>query len=151
MARDRNEDALVIKLDRDIVRRAYEAEDFDNLLGDLVKEIELRNYEITRISNIDNVLTRKVAAGPRHVSFRRYKIVAFCNLESCSALISWNLLVGVFMPARFIVYQRPDESRIYIAFLKPTAFARLFDSESLTRMALELEEDMNDVLEELDF
>jgi uncharacterized protein (DUF302 family) len=141
----------VIKVDRDIVRRAYEGADFDDLLGDLVKEIELRNYEITRISNIDNVLARKVAAGPRNIGFQRFKIVAFCNLESCSALISWNLLAGVFMPVRFIIYQGLKESGAHIAFLKPTAFARLFDSEPLNRVAAALEEDMNRILEEVAF
>ena len=125
--------------------------DFDDLLGDLVKEIELRNYEITRISNIDNILTRKVAAGPRHIGFRRFKIVAFCNLESCSALISWNLLAGVFMPVRFIIYQEPEDNGVQIAFLKPTAFARLFDSGPLERVAAALEKDMDGILEEVAF
>ncbi len=140
-----------MKIDRDIVRKAYQAKNFDELLEDLVQEVELRNYRITRINNIDNIHDRRKLLGRIKVGFRHYKIVEFCNLNSCSELISSNLLAGVFMPVRFIVYQRPDESRIHIAFLKPTAFARLFDSESLTRVALELEKDMNDVLEEIDF
>lgn len=141
----------MINVDRDIVRRAYEGVDFDDLLGDLLKEIELRNYEITRVSNIDNILSRKVVAGPRHIGFRRFKIVAFCNLESCSALISWNLLAGVFMPVRFIIYQGLEENGAHIAFLKPTAFARLFDSEPLNGVAAALEKDMNRILEEVAF
>lgn len=140
-----------MKIDRDIVRKAYQAKNFDELLEDLVQEVELRNYRITRINNIDNIHDRRKLLGRIKTGFRHYKIVEFCNLNSCSELISSNLLAGVFMPVRFIVYQRPDESQIYIAFLKPTAFARLFDSESLTRVALELERDMNDVLEEIDF
>ncbi len=140
-----------MKIDRDIVRKAYQAKNFDELLEDLVQEVELRNYRITRINNIDNIHDRRKLLGRIKTGFRHYKIFEFCNLNSCSELISSNLLAGVFMPVRFIVYQRPDESQIYIAFLKPTAFARLFDSESLTRVALELERDMNDVLEEIDF
>jgi len=141
----------VIKVDRDIVRRAYEAVDFDDLLGDLVKEIELRNYEITRVSNIDAILDRKVTSGPLYVGFRRFKIVTFCNLESCSQLISWSLLAGVFMPVRFIVFQGLKENAPQIAFLKPTAFARLFDSEPLYGVAAALEKDMNRIMEEIAF
>ncbi len=141
----------MIKADRDIVRRAYEGVNFDDLLGDLVKEIELRNYEITRVSNIDAILDRKVSSGALHIGFRRFKIVTFCNLESCSQLISWSLLAGVFMPVRFIVYQGLKEDGAQIAFLKPTAFARLFDSEPLNRVAAGLEEDMYGILEEVAF
>jgi hypothetical protein len=55
------------------------------------------------------------------------------------------------MPVRFIVYQKLDASTSHIAFLKPTAFADLFDSEQLTRVAAQLEQDMIQVLDELSF
>ncbi len=141
----------MIEVDRDIVRRAYEAVDFEDLLGDLVSEIEQRNYEITRISNIDAILDRKVTSGPLKIGFRRFKIVTFCNLESCSQLISQSLLAGVFMPVRFIVFQDLQDNAAQIAFLKPTAFARLFDSKPLLDVAASLEKDMNDILDELAF
>lgn len=136
---------------QDIVTRAYEPENFDELVEDLLKEIQLRNYRITRINHIDNVLDQTERGLGSAVGFQHYKIVEFCNLSSCVELISSNLLSGVFMPVRFIVYQRPKDPRTFIAFLKPTAFARLFDSEALTRVAAALEGDMSDVLEELDF
>lgn len=140
-----------MNIDRDIIRREYRAKDFEELLEDLVQEIKLRNYRITRINNIDNIHDREQLLGRIKAGFRYYKIVEFCNLNSCSELISSDLLAGVFMPVRFVVYQHPDENHTHVAFLRPTAFARLFDSESLTRVALELEKDMNDVLEEIDF
>jgi uncharacterized protein (DUF302 family) len=140
-----------VNAQRDIVTRAYESENFDELVGDLLKEIELRNYRITRINHIDNVLDQAERGLGSEVEFRHYKIIEFCNLNSCVELISSNLLSGVFMPVRFIVYQRSKDPRTFIAFLKPTAFARLFDSEALTRVAAALEGDMSDVLEELAF
>ena len=66
-------------------------------------------------------------------------------------LISSELLAGVFMPLRFVVYRRSGGDTDYISFLKPTAFARPFDSARLTDVATALEKDMNDVLEEMDF
>lgn len=138
-----------MKIDQDIVRRGFPAEDFDILLQDLVTEIKTRNYRVTRIYDIDNAYDRAQEGIEVTIGFQRYKIVEFCNLNSCSELISADLLAGVFMPVRFVVYQTKQDNEIYIAFLKPTAFARLFDSKSLMQVASKLDEDMNDVLEEV--
>jgi uncharacterized protein (DUF302 family) len=72
-------------------------------------------------------------------------------LENCSQLISSNLLAGVFMPVKFIVYQPVAEEQIYISFLKPTSFAHLFNSKKMIRIAKILEQDMYEVLEEIVF
>ena len=136
---------------QDIVKKFFSGIDFKDILNDLIKEIEMRNYMITRISNIDNILDRGNSDSGTDVKFRSYKIVEFCNLESCSQLISSDLLAGVFMPVRFIVYQRIEEDKIYIAFLKPTAFANLFNSKKIKDLAEILEQDMHDVLEEIVF
>ena len=55
------------------------------------------------------------------------------------------------MPVRFIVYQRLEDDKICIAFLKPTAFANLFNSKKIKDLAGILEKDMHDVLEEIVF
>ena len=138
-----------MNITEDIVSREYRSEDFDVLLDDLVSEIKTRNYRVTRIYDIDNIYDRLKEGIDVTVGFRRYKIVEFCNLNSCSELISSDLLAGVFMPVRFIVYQKKDEAGVYVAFLKPTAFARLFDSKPLMQVATKLHEDMANVLEEV--
>ena len=136
-------------IDNDVVLRKVEAGDFDELIQDLVKEIEIRNYSVTRINNIDNIHKRiKEEDSKQKVSFRFYKIVEFCNLGSCAELISSQLLAGLFMPARFIVFQPKSESTISMAFLKPTAFAENFNSSALMTVARRMERDMTDVLEE---
>jgi len=66
-------------------------------------------------------------------------------------LISSNLLVGVFMPVKLVVYQLVGEDLIHISFLKPTAFARLFKSKDMTDVAIKLENDLHEVLEEIVF
>jgi len=135
----------------DIVDREYTADNFDELLDDLLTEIEARNYRVTRVNNIDNIYDRQEAGIDVSIGFKRYKIVEFCNLNSCSELISGDLKSGLFMPVRFIAYQKLDTPTSNIAFLKPTAFAALFNSEQLTRVARQLEADMMQVLDELSF
>ncbi|MBC8259444.1 MAG: DUF302 domain-containing protein [SAR324 cluster bacterium] len=136
---------------QDIVRKEFAGISFKVILEDLIQEIMVRNYLITRVSNIDNIHKRHSQGVAPDVDFQHYKIVEFCNLESCSELISSNLLAGVFMPVRFAAFQRFEREEIIIAFLKPTAFAGLFNSKKMFRIAEKLEQDMYDVLEELDF
>ena len=140
-----------MKVDQDIVDRQYQPDSFDNLVDDLVTEIQASNYRVTRINHIDNIYDRREAGIDVSIEFKHYKIVEFCNLNSCSALISADLHAGVFMPVRFVVFQKLDESVSHIAFLKPTAFADIFNSETLRQVALQIEEDMIHVLEELDY
>ena len=138
-----------MNVNQDIVDRQYPSENFDELMDDLVREIEAHNNRITRINHIDNIYDRLEEGIDVTIGFQRYKIVEFCNLNSCSKLISADLRAGVFMPVCFIVYQKIEETTVHIAFLKPTAFARLFDSKPLMQVATQLEEEMVDVLEEM--
>ncbi len=55
------------------------------------------------------------------------------------------------MPVKFAVYQIDNNEQILISFLKPTAFARIFNSEKMMRIAEKLEQDMYEILEELIF
>ena len=140
-----------MEVPQDIVKKIFTGINFKDILNDLIKEIEMRNYMITRISNIDNILDRSNSGTGTDVKFRYYKIVEFCNLESCSQIISSNLLAGVFMPVKFVVYQQAGEDQIFISFLRPTAFASLFNSKKMIRIAKILEQDMHEVLEEIIF
>ena len=143
--------ASIVNANQDIVDKTYPAENFPELLDDLITEIEARNYRVTRINNIDNIYQRQEAGIDVSIGFKHYKIVEFCNLNSCSELISADLRAGVFMPVRFIVFQGLNDSFSHISFLKPTAFANLFQSEDLNRVAGQLEQDMLSILDELAF
>ena len=140
-----------MNINRDIFGKQYKTKNFDNLLDDLVTEIKTRNYRVTRINHIDNVHQRRQDGIDVVAEFKHYKIVEFCNLNSCSELISANLSAGVFMPVRFVVYQKNETASVNISFLKPTAFAALYASQPLMRVAAKLEKDMTDVLEEVDY
>ena len=140
-----------INIGTDIITRTFEAESFDELLDDLAREIEVRNYRVTRIYDIDNIFEQTERGIGYSIPFERYKIVEFCNLGSCAQLISQEMLAGVFMPLRFIVYLESGANGASIAFLRPSAFARQFDSLPLAATAATLEADMTEVLDELVF
>jgi uncharacterized protein (DUF302 family) len=140
-----------MNVDEDIVSRKYQIVNFDDLVGDLVAEIQQHNFYVSRINHIDNIYDRLEAGIDVRINFKHYKIIEICNLNSCSELISADLRAGVFMPVRFTVYQKQEEASAHVGFLKPTAFARLFDSKPLMKIATQLEEEMSDVLEEMAF
>jgi uncharacterized protein (DUF302 family) len=138
-----------VNIDSAIVTRSFAVENFDELLGDLTSEIELRNYRITRVNHIDNVLDQEERGLSSRMKFRHYKIVEFCNLNSCSEMLSSEMLAGVFMPVRFIAYQGRNEPNAHVSFLRPTSFAALFAAKGVMDVAIDLERDMNDVLREI--
>ena len=138
-------------ISEDIVTRKFSGMSFDEVLEYLVQEVKDRNYLITRINNIDNIHKRKNGDDTKNLKFKLYKIVEFCNLESCSQLISTDLKAGVFMPIKFAVYQSDNQEQVFISFLKPTSFASIFNSERMTRFAEILEKDMYDILDEIIF
>ncbi len=53
------------------------------------------------------------------------------------------------MPVRFIAYQGVKDRNVKVSFLRPTSFAALFDAKGVRDIAVDLENDMNDVLQEL--
>ena len=138
-------------ISEDIVTRKFSGMSFDEVLEYLVQEVKDRNYLITRINNIDNIHERLNGDVAKNLKFKLYKIVEFCNLESCSQLISTDLKAGVFMPVKFAVYQSDNQEQVFISFLKPTSFASIFNSERMTGFAEILEKDMNDILDEIIF
>ena len=136
-------------IDEDVVTHSYDIDDFDDLLSDLISEIEVRNYRVTRINHIDNVLEQKERGLSTTMRFKHYKIVEFCNLNSCAQMMSADFLSGVFMPVKFIAYQGVGDRQVYVSFLRPTRFAALFSAPGVMDIAADLEKDMGSVLEEI--
>ena len=136
-------------IDEDVVTRSYDVDDFDDLLNDLISEIEVRNYRVTRINHIDNVLEQKERGLSGSMRFTHYKIVEFCNLNSCAQMMSSDFLSGVFMPVKFIAYKGVGDEKVYVSFLRPTRFAVLFSAPGVMDVAIDLEKDMDSVLEEI--
>ena len=137
-----------MNVDGDIVTKSFQVPDFALLVDDLITELEIRNYRVTRINHIDNVLDQRERGLSDQMTFEHYKIVEFCNLNSCARMLSANALAGVFMPVRFVVYQAKHDAKAHVSFLRPTRFAALFDSPAVMEIAAQLEKDMLDVLEE---
>ena len=135
----------------DIVTRHFSGMNFDEVLEYLIQEVKARNYIITRINNIDNIHDRLNGDAVKKLKFKFYKIVEFCNLESCSELISTDLTAGVFMPVKFVVYQAVNKEQVFVSFLKPTAFASIFKSERMMKIAIILEKDMDEIMDEIIF
>lgn len=137
-------------IDEDVVTRSYDVE-FDDLMNDLIAEIEVRNYRVTRINHIDNVLDQKERGLSTSMAFKHYKIVEFCNLNSCAEMLSADALAGVFMPVKFIAYQGVDDPKASVSFLRPTRFAALFSARGVMNVAVDLEKDMDSVLDEIGY
>ncbi len=133
----------------DIVTRSFDDDDFSDTLDIFIKEIQNKNYRVVKIVNVDNVKNRTNLVKDLKVGFDRYKIIEICNLFSCNEIISADLRAGVFMPQRFAMYQRLNDKKVYISYLKPTSFARLFGSGTMLEVAGRIERDIVAILDEL--
>ena len=138
-------------VNRDIVTTTFPDVKFDELLDNLVKATQLQNYRITKIVNVDNILMRENMRKGVKVGFKHYKIVEICNLYHCSAVVSADLRAGVFMPVRFAVYQKSEKEPVSVSYLKPTAFAELFEPKEMLETAVKIGKDMETIIEEADF
>ena len=83
--------------------------------------------------------------------FKHYKIIEFCNLNSCAEMMSSDMRSGVFMPVKFIAYQGVNDSKAHVSYLRATSFAALFSAKGVMDVAIDLEKDMDDVLEEITY
>ena len=140
-----------INANSDIVTVSFPDIEFSELLDNLVKETQLKNYRVTKIVNVDNIGMRENLVKDLKIGFKHYKIVEICNLFNCNDLISADLRAGVFMPVRFAVYQASAKEPVRVSYLKPTAFASLFDSKKMMETANKLGKDMEAIIEEAGF
>jgi len=137
--------------DNDIVTGKFESESFEDFMEDITKEIQLKNYRIVKIINVDNIKMRRNLVSDLEIGFKNYKVIEFCNLFICNEMISADLRAGVFMPQKFAVYERLDGKDVFVSYLKPTAVARLFGSKKMMKAAGKMENDMKEILEAVNF
>jgi len=138
-------------VNKDIITHIIKRADFDEIIENLTKEAQLKNFRIVKIINVDNIKERAGLVDKLSIGFQHYKIIEICNLMNCNEVISSDLRAGVFMPVRLAVYQPKNENAIHISYLKPTAFAALFQSKSMMKVAKQLESDLDDVAKAADF
>ena len=138
-------------INKDIVTHVIQKADFGEIIENLIKEAQLKNYRIVKIVNVDNIKEKAALVDKLSIGFQHYKIIEMCNLINCNEVVSSDLRAGVFMPVRLVVYQPKDENTIYISYLKPTAFAALFQPRTMMKVAKQLERDLDDVAKAADF
>ncbi len=138
-------------INKDIITHVIEKADFGEILENLTKEAQLKNYRIVKIVNVDRIKERTGLIRKINIGFQHYKIIEICNLMNCNEIVSSDLRAGVFMPVRLALYQPKDENAIHISYLKPTAFAALFQSRAMMKIAKQLEKDLDDVAKAADF
>jgi len=140
-----------LDIGKDIVTKKVDDLIFSEVLENVKKAVELKNYRITKVVNVDNIFKRIKGPEKARVAYKFYKIVEICNLFTCNDIISADMRAGVFMPVRIIIYEPKNEEAVYISFLKPTAFVDLFNSPEMKPVALKIEKDLHDVLSSADF
>jgi uncharacterized protein (DUF302 family) len=135
----------------DIVVTPFKGIKYEELIENLGKQAQLKNYRVTKIVNVDHIKEEKDLLKDISIGYENYKIVEICNLVNCNEIISSDLNAGVFMPVRFAVYQPSGENTIFVSYLKPTSFSALFGSARMNKVASRMANDMNEIVLGADF
>ena len=80
---------------------------------DTARSMRLVRDLVTMSTRIGDLVheTQKERGLSTNMTFKHYKIVEFCNLNSCAEMMSADMLAGVFMPVKFIAYQGVKQKR----------------------------------------
>ena len=123
---------------------------FDDVMTSLQEAIKRRNYVVTGINNMDDILARRSAdiAGPP-LPYERYKIVGFCNLTLADEGVRRNPHVGVFFPCRALVYKARGTAETTVVALRPTFLIPALGGAGLKGVMERAEADILGILEEV--
>jgi uncharacterized protein (DUF302 family) len=123
---------------------------FDDVMTTLQEAIKRRNYVITGINNMDDILARRSAdiGGPA-LEYERYRIVGFCNLTFADEGVRRNPNVGVFLPCRALVYRARGATETTVVAVRPTFLIPALGGAGMKELMERAEADILAILEEV--
>lgn len=123
---------------------------FDDVMTALQEAIKRRNYVITGINNMDDILAKRSAeVGGPSLEYERYKIVGFCNLSLADEGVRTNPNVGVFFPCRALVYKAKGVAETTVVAFRPTFLIPALGGAGMKELMERAEADILEILEEV--
>lgn len=123
---------------------------FEDVLASLLEEIKRRNYVVTGVNHLDDVLARRAAElGGAPLDYEGYKVVGFCNLSLADRAIRQDPYVGALMPCRAVVFKARGAPETTVAAFRPSFLAAALGLEGMDRLLGDVEADLFAILARL--
>jgi uncharacterized protein (DUF302 family) len=123
---------------------------FEDVLASLLEEIKRRNYAVTGVNHLDDVLARRAAElGGAPLDYEGYKVVGFCNLSLADRAIRQDPHVGALMPCRAVVFRPRGVPETTIAAFRPSFLAGALELQGMDRLLGDVVADLLAILTRL--
>jgi uncharacterized protein (DUF302 family) len=116
---------------------------FDEVVAQTTAELKKEGFGILNEINIHDVLKKKI-----DVDFKKYKILGACNPHFAYKALKSEDKIGVFLPCNLIV-EAHENGEIEVSAVDPIASMSSVKNETLGKLALEIEEKLKRVIQNL--
>ena len=123
--------------------KILENKNFDEAIVLTTAELKKEGFGVLTEISIDKTLKNKI-----DVDFKKYTILGACNPQFAYEALKSEDKIGVFLPCNFIV-EAHENGNIEVSAVDPIASMISVKNEKLGKLALEIQEKVKRVIENL--
>ncbi len=116
---------------------------FDEAIEIITEELKKEGFGILTEINVGETLKKKL-----DVDFKKYKILGACSPKHAYQALTAEDKIGVFLPCNVVVEEH-EEGNVEISAVDPIASMSAVQNESLGDIAVEIQQKMKKVIENL--
>ena len=135
-----SESAQVLETESPVIIRDS-PHDLKTTVENVKAAVNNNNYFYGRVQTLEYGLTDPANENPRQV------IVYFCNISLLNQALAVDPRVGMFLPCRITITERPDGS-VQVMSLNPKVMSRLFNNSELNQLCEQLMQAYTAIMEE---
>jgi cytochrome c oxidase cbb3-type subunit 3 len=135
-----SESAQVLETESPVIVRDS-PHDLKTTVENVKAAVNNNNYFYGRVQTLEYGLTDPVNENPKQV------IVYFCNISLLNQALAVDPRVGMFLPCRITIIERPDGS-VQVMSLNPKVMSRLFNNSELNQLCEQLMQAYAAIMEE---
>lgn len=117
--------------------------EFEEVIEKVTNELEKEGFGVLTEINVTETLKKKL-----DVDFRNYRILGACNAPYAHKALNAEDKIGTMLPCNVIV-QDKGSGEIEVAAVNPIASMQSVDNEALGKVAKEIEEKLQKVIQNL--
>ncbi len=117
--------------------------EFEEVIEKVTNELEKEGFGVLTEINVTATLKKKL-----DVDFRNYRILGACNAPYAHKALNAEDKIGTMLPCNVIV-QDKGSGEIEVAAVNPIASMQSVDNEALGKVAKEIEEKLQKVIQNL--
>ncbi len=117
--------------------------EFEEVIEKVTNELEKEGFGVLTEINVTETLKKKL-----DVDFRNYRILGACNAPYAHKALNAEDKIGTMLPCNVIV-QDKGSGEIEVAAVNPIASMQAVDNEALGKVAKDIEEKLQKVIQNL--